>query len=195
MCKSYGVIFASCLLFGACAGTKDTKPDGDGSSVNRVLESTRSGLSNAALTPVEDLNLRREDIPDLLEQIKDPYDIPRTLNCSEIAARVLELDLVLGRDYDTPKPEDERTLGQKAADGTSSALLDTVASETGGLIPFRGVVRQVSGAKAWDKKVLQAYERGSHRRTYLKGLGAAQNCAAPASPRPPDIQPDKIIYK
>ncbi|MEM7494273.1 MAG: hypothetical protein AAF296_12910, partial [Pseudomonadota bacterium] len=77
----------------------------------------------------------------------------------------------------------------------SSALLDTVASEAGGLIPFRGVVRRVSGARAWDKKVLKAYERGSHRRTYLKGLGAANGCPIPASPRPRAPEPQKIIFK
>lgn len=189
------VFIALFLLLAGCATADKGTQDANKGSVNRAIDSTRSGLSKAALTPVEDLNLRREEIPALLTQIKDPYRVPGTLTCDEIAEQVLALDRVLGRDFDAPEPEDERSLGQKAADGTSSALLDTIASESGGLIPFRGVVRRISGARAWDKKVLKAYERGSHRRTFLKGIGANQNCPVPASPRPPDPEPEKIIFK
>lgn len=185
----------SILTLTGCATNNSQPQERDESSLNRAIESTQAGLGKAAMTPVEDLNLKREDIPDILKQIKDPYRAPVTLTCDEIAEQVIALDLVLGRDFDTPEPEDERSLGQKAADGTSSALLDTIASESGGLIPFRGVVRRISGAKAWEKKVLKAYERGSHRRSFLKGIGASKNCPNPASPRPPIPEAEKIIFK
>ncbi|MEM7494500.1 MAG: hypothetical protein AAF296_14060, partial [Pseudomonadota bacterium] len=169
MTQKHLFCFSICTLGVAamtgCASNTATEEVKQESSLTRAYQSTRAGIGTAAMTPVEDLNLRREDIPDLLEEIDDPYDITTNLNCDEIAAQVLELDQVLGRDFDTPKPDQRRSDGQIAADGASSALLDTVASEAGGLIPFRGVVRRVSGARAWDKKVLKAYERGSHRRT------------------------------
>ncbi|MEM1035632.1 MAG: hypothetical protein AAGI14_02605 [Pseudomonadota bacterium] len=183
------------LTLCACASTNQSEAVSDQNSVERAFESTSRGLGNAAMTPVGDLNLTREEIPALLQTIKDPYDVPTFIPCDDIAARVMALDAVLGRDFDTPKPDDDRSLGQKAADGTSSALLDTVASEAGGLIPFRGIVRRVSGARAWDRKVLKAYERGSHRRTYLKGLGSSKGCSAPAAPNPPVSKPDKVIFK
>lgn len=183
------------VMLTACASSQTQTEPEEESTIERAYQSTREGIGNAAMTPVEDLNLRREDIPELLDDIDDPYDVSIRLSCDEIAARVIELDQVLGRDFDMPKPDDERSVGDKAADGTSSALLDTVASEAGGLIPFRGVVRRMSGARAWNRKVLKAYERGSHRRTFLKGLGAANGCPVPASPRPLEPKPEKIIFK
>ena len=187
-----------CLLGTACATSSQSSEQTDTAkpnSVDRAVGSTRSGFTDAALTPVEDLNLKRDEIPLLLRQIKDPYLIPADVSCEALANEVVALNGVLGRDWDVPVPKDDRSLGDQAADGTSSALLDTVASEAGGIIPFRGIVRTVTGAKAWNKKVLRAYERGSHRRTFLKGLGHANGCAPPASPLPPPPEEQKIFYK
>ena len=130
-----------------------------------------------------------------MKQIKDPYLIPEDTSCEALIRDVQALDSILGRDWDVPAPKDDRTLSDQAADGTSSALLDTIASEAGGIIPFRGIVRTVTGAKAWNKRVLRAYERGSHRRTFLKGLGFANDCPPPASPLPPPPEEQKIFFK
>lgn len=187
-----------CLLGTACATGAQSSEQSDNSSsssIDRAVGSTQSGFTEAALTPIEDLNLKRDEIPLLLRQIKDPYLVPADTSCEALSKQVIALDAILGRDWDVPVPEDDRSLGDQAADGTSSALLDTIASEAGGIIPFRGIVRTVTGAKAWNKKVLRAYERGSHRRTFLKGLGYANGCAPPAAPLPPPPEEQKIFYK
>lgn len=52
-----------------------------------------------------------------------------------------------------------------------------------GIVPFRGWVRKLSGAERYAKEVAAAITAGTIRRAYLKGLGQAAGCAAPAAPR------------
>jgi hypothetical protein len=49
-------------------------------------------------------------------------------------------------------------------------------------VPFRGWVRKLSGAERYSKEVAAAIAAGTVRRAYLKGLGEAKGCAAPAAP-------------
>lgn len=182
----------------ACATTSDgsLKPDQDASptATQKAIEKAQSGAGNAALSPLEDVNLRRDKIPDRLKQIKNPYKLDPDLSCEEIKVEVLALDALLGRDWDVPPP-DKAALKERAADGASTAFLDTLASQASGLIPYRGIVRTVSGANAHSKKVLKAYERGSHRRTFLKGIGYMKGCPYPSAPQElPDTSPG-IVFK
>ena len=50
------------------------------------------------------------------------------------------------------------------------------------VIPFRGIVRQVTGAARHDEYVQAAILAGTARRAYLKGLGEARGCKPPATP-------------
>lgn len=146
------------------------------------------------MSPLNDLNLRREPIPELLAKIDNPYDLPHNLDCIQIGRMVGALNGVLGPDWDTPEP-DERLRTEKLADAAADATLDALASEASGLIPFRGIVRKVSGAEKHQKKYNRAYKIGAQRRAYLKGLGEAKNCPYPARPRF-EVDPvnEKIVY-
>ena len=146
------------------------------------------------MTPLEDVNLIRDEIPEPFKAIRNPYKVDTETSCEAIAAEVTILDAELGRDWDIPPP-DKKGLSDRAADGASTAFLDTVASSAGGLIPFRGVVRTVSGANSHASKVRKAYERGSHRRTFLKAIGMMKGCDYPAAPLPiPDEEP-KVVFR
>jgi hypothetical protein len=185
-------------LAAACATTDSTNPneteDVSPSATQKALDKAQSGAGHAALSPLEDINLRRDKIPERLKQIKNPYDLKLDLTCEDIESEVVALDALLGRDWDVPPP-DKAALKERAADGASTAFLDTLASQASGLIPYRGIVRTVSGANAHSKKVLKAYERGSHRRTFLKGIGYMKGCPYPSSPQElPDDAPD-IVFK
>ncbi|MGG2005328.1 hypothetical protein [Novosphingobium resinovorum] len=54
-------------------------------------------------------------------------------------------------------------------------------------IPFRGLIREVSGANAQDRKVNAAIQAGLTRRGFLKGVGSAKGCRYPASPAPASV--------
>ena len=146
------------------------------------------------MSPLEDVNLKRDKIPETFKTIKNPYKVDAELTCAQIATEVTRLDAELGRDWDVPPP-DKKGLDERAADGASTAFLDTVASSASGLIPYRGIVRTVTGANSHATKVRKAYERGSHRRTFLKGMGLIKGCPYPASPLPiPEDEP-KVVFR
>lgn len=155
---------------------------------------TRDGLPDAAMSPLEDLNLKRDPIPPVLAAIKNPYDLPEDISCTQITLMLAELDAALGPDWDTENP-DERLTTEKLADSASKLALDSVASTASGLIPFRSLVRTASGASAYQKKYNLAFKVGAQRRAYLKGIGLARDCPPPARPNPLPPEDEEVVFK
>lgn len=140
-------------------------------------------LADAATTPLSDLNVKRVKIPEVLQRaVRDPYD-PRGMGeCRGIAAEVDRLDDALGPDADDVTPPDDRTKNQKRADDAHAVAVTAMREGVSSAIPFRGWVRQLSGAAKQQREVQQAITAGSIRRGYLKGVGMRLNCAPPAAP-------------
>ncbi len=178
--KSFSLSFLAIFL-AACASQGHTGPSAATSS---AIEQTGDGLANAALSPLEDLNLKREPIPPVLAGLATTYGLPEPVTCSAIANEVTRLNAVLGQDSDIPPPdeEEEEDYGQWAADESADAALGAVESSARGLIPFRGLVREATGANRYADKVARAYQFGLTRRAYLKGYGHAMGCNWPAAP-------------
>ena len=177
------VIGMAGLVWGCASSPSGQQSSAGAGDAQTAAIISRDELGTAAQSPLQDLNLRRDEIPALLLEIKNPYNVSRNISCRQIGSQVAELDELLGRDWDVA-PQARRGLQERAVDGASTAFIDTVASGASSFIPYRGVVRSLSGASAYEKKLHKAYERGSHRRTFLKGLGLMKNCQPPASPRP-----------
>ena len=133
----------------------------------------------AASTPLQDLNVVRAEIPPvLLEAMKAPYALPADRSCTGLSVAVQALDAVLGADLDTPSTAANPSLLERGAG-------EALRSAAEGVIPFRGWVRKLSGAERYERRVESAITAGGVRRAYLKGLGQAAGCAAPAAPRTP----------
>jgi len=129
-------------------------------------------MGDAVATPASDLNLKKDAIPPLLISAQErPYDLARLKRCTDIAAAVGELDAVLGPDIDLP---------QDAARRTSAGSVAQAA--VGSFIPFRGLIREISGANESQRKLQAAVQAGIARRSFLKGVGGARGCRYPASP-------------
>jgi hypothetical protein len=145
-----------------------------------ALVSCANGEKNvrdAATTPLSDLNVVRADIPPVLAAAqKAPYSAPADKSCGALTADVQALDAALGADLDTPATGSNPSLIERGAN-------DALRSAAEGVIPFRGWVRKLSGAERYSRDVAAAIAAGTIRRAYLKGLGAAAGCAAPAAPR------------
>jgi len=96
--------------------------------------------------------------------------------CSDLIPLLSPLNEALGPDLDgTWQDEDGVQKG-------GGALATAASLASGALIPFRGWVRQLSGAEKHDRLVQSAIVAGAVRRAYLKGLGEARGCAPPATP-------------
>jgi hypothetical protein len=144
---------------------------------------TSAGLGDAAMAPLGDLNLRRVEVPALLDAIKSPYEPIPVVSCPAIGKMVTDLTTILGRDADA-EALPEKSLGEQASDGASDMTLGAVSSTMTDFIPFRSLVREATGASAHERRLRAAYDRGVTRRAYLKGVGAQLGCAPPAAPEP-----------
>ena len=151
-------------------------------AVETATEQTQSGIGDALMTPISDLNLKRKEIPQVLLSLESAYDALPDTTCETLAAEVMELDSVLGPDVNDSEPV-IRSTGEKIGSGTSKATLDTISATTGAIIPLRGVVRTVSGAAKRERQLIAALRKGFERRAFIKGMGTQLGCEWPASPR------------
>lgn len=135
---------------------------------------TEPGAINQAFTqPFRDLSLMRVDpSPALMSARAAPYATPEPATCDGLAHRIAELDMVLGQDVDNP--ESLNSLNNMAGALVGGAIRDAVG------LPFRGVVRRLSGAEARDRDLRAYVLAGIVRRAYLKGVAQAHNCSPQA---------------
>lgn len=136
------------------------------------LRDREPNVRDVATTPVTDLNLSRDEIPAiLLSVVQDPYASKAGADCEAIAQAIVELDAVLGPDFDIVAEKRERVSEGRIAQ-----------SVVGSLIPFRGVIREATGAADHRRQFEAAITAGMIRRAYFKGLGEAKGCPYPARP-------------
>lgn len=151
-------------------------------------EASQASLQGALLAPLRDVNIMRDEVPKSLTGAQEaPYLDPQKASCAELAAMIAPLEAALGPDR-----------GDGAAppkSGGRSMVLGALADVTRDVIPFRGVVRRLSGASRQDQKVREAREAGQLRRAYLKGFASANGCYGPpqqvaerSDPPPPPVQ-------
>lgn len=137
----------------------------------------KSDFVDAATTPLRDLNVIRAEIPDVLRDAqKRPYLVPADPSCEALATELRALDKALGPDLDAPASPSNPRLIERAAEAADDAAVGAVQHAAEGLVPYRGWVRQLSGAERYSKKVAAAIAAGAVRRGFLKGLSVARNC-------------------
>jgi hypothetical protein len=127
---------------------------------------TLAGPALAQVRPgsQQGLGLTGGDIPPILQQARaDPYRAPAEPACESIPREILALEQALGPDVD----------GLKTRTGAG----EMAAHYVRGLIPYRGVVRFLTGADNKDKKLQAAATAGYARRGFLRGLEANLRCA------------------
>ncbi|CAM3774979.1 hypothetical protein [Litorimonas haliclonae] len=124
-------------------------------------------LGEAVLTPLGDINLRKSEIPYLLESLENPYLMPADSSCNKLMVEIDKLTQLLGNDVET---------AEDSKGSMSQTALNAVSSTVGGLIPFRSLIRRASGASKYEKEVEQSYRKGVARRGYLKGIAATKKC-------------------
>ncbi|MDE2486863.1 MAG: hypothetical protein KGO51_05635 [Alphaproteobacteria bacterium] len=164
-CARIAAAALGCAALGACA-TTTAPPEGQGDKVARAVEQ-----------PMRDLSLIREaPAPALILAWKSPYQTGGKDNCASLKAELAGLDAALGPDVaESAKPDRSISPTGLAADAVGGAV---------GL-PFRGIVRTVTGAESRDRQLHAAVLAGMVRRAFLKGRLHEMACAAPAQPVPP----------
>lgn len=170
------------LLLSACATSAPYRAPNSNSTDS--VAKAEDQLTDIATTPLNDLNLVRVKIPDiLLSAQKKPYIPPCAADCAGLADEVRALDAVLGTDLDAPPNPDDPGMVRRSAVFIGDAAVGVARGAAEGVMPFRSWVRKLTGAERHAKDVAAAVAAGIVRRAYLKGLGQAAGCAVPAAPR------------
>jgi hypothetical protein len=141
--------------------------------------STREKTGEVLRQPLKDLNVVRDAIPETLQRVKaDPYAKPKEATCHAVRVEIYELDYALGEDLDVRTAADE-SMSKKLSNETYNLARGAVS----GLIPYRGILRRVTGAEKQARLINEALLAGAARRSYLKGFGESLGCAYPAAPK------------
>lgn len=156
---SRATLMGLALVFAAPAGAQ-VVPEPDAAEV--------------AKTPLRDLNIDARDIPAVLQVAsRDPYALSGLDSCDAIVTDIAALDMVLGADYDIAEND--------GSDRLSEGRIGQ--SVVGSILPFRGILREVTGAAGNDRALRAAYTAGMVRRAFLKGWGLGRGCDYPARPK------------
>lgn len=179
--RFFPLLLAAPLLF-ACE-TVTNYDLGSNSLTEKPLDvnaqGTKAAAFSAALTPLEDIGLRKRKIPEILKMLSNnPYQTPAKITCDGVKQELADLTVILGPDYDEARKKQMALSAQDQMieDGgnmLSDAFVGLVKSQTD-IIPLRSIVRRLTGANSHEKKVAQAVEAGKLRRAYLKGMAYAK---------------------
>lgn len=150
-----------------------------GSSASSTIDTQIVG---AVTSPLGDLNLMRAEIsPALMAAVKGPYQALVDKSCDAISIEVRALNSALGPDLDAPAGVDPDLFDKGSAE-LGNAAVGALRRTVDGAIPFRSWIRKFSGAEKHSRDVATAVAAGIVRRSFLKGLGQASGCLAPAAP-------------
>jgi len=167
---AYKTTKASVNAVGSVADNDMTKAPA-AKDVNSVTDDQNFG--EAVLSPLGDVNLRKQKIPALLSEMTSPYEPVRDKSCRGLHQQIVELNGVLGPDMDASRYESKDAKGKRKRRETS---IDIVGGAAGSLIPFRGVVRAATGATQYEKELRAEYRKGVARRAYLRGIYDTKRC-------------------
>lgn len=162
------LLVASCLnapLLSAPALAQETEPD----------------LGDALTQPLRDLSILRPETPEVLQRaVIAPYaDAPTLANggldCAAIDGELESLDLALGEDLAGTNPQ--LSLMVQARTAAGNAMIDAVGDFV--QLPYRSVIRRVTGAHRRDRERREAVQAGVVRRAFLKGMSARECSVEP----------------
>ena len=141
---------------------------------------TGQKLGSVVRQPLAYLNVAHTSLPPVLTRAEAaPFALP--VDCEGIAREIAAVTQVLGPELSHAQPGQD---GRASVEHEAGSLAwDRARGVTTDLIPFRGVVRWISGADSSDHKVEQAVLAGYIRRAYLEGVRDGR-CPAPPRPAP-----------
>lgn len=126
---------------------------------------TLQDAKEVATQPGRDVGINKPEVPAVLaEAADDPYSLEKVRTCGQITNAIRALNVELGPDFG--EEPGKKTSILKAG---SAAVVNT-------LLPFRGIVREVSGAASADRRIAAATQAGIARRGFLRGIYTNRAC-------------------
>lgn len=155
----------------ASSGSDNRAQKDDRNEAKKDEDETAKRAGEIATQPVRDVGLSKKKIPPILVSASEaPYARPSG-KCANITGELAQLNEALGPDFGQPATSKGSTVGNIAGAG-GEMIVNT-------FIPFRGLVREVSGAASADRRLAAAVNAGLARRGYLRGIGQSRGCRLP----------------
>lgn len=159
-----GACALAMLALPALAQTPPPAPERSG------IDKVGDTVENIGERPLKDLNIIKPKVaPEIERVMAAPYSLKGISSCAQFKTAIGKLTAVLGPDVDSPQTQSKDKTPAEAA-------LSLGESAAGGIIPFSGLVRRITGAEARQKYAQAAVYAGSVRRAYLKGTARAKGC-------------------
>jgi hypothetical protein len=134
----------------------------------KVVE-TGKKAGEIASQPARDVGAEKVEIPVPIQQAATaPYSLTGLRSCAQLGRAIFELNDVLGPDYGGPVAVHENKAG-KLAEAGGKTIVNTI-------IPFRGLVREISGAAPAERKLNADIRAAFARRGFLRGVATARKC-------------------
>lgn len=163
------------LLLPGCAAFQQSEPATAGKSATKSnvkeSDSDRVGrkAENVARQPAVDIGLMRQNPPpELRDAQRAPYSLAGLGTCANLRQAIGKLDEVLGPDVDEVDEKGDPLPERLATAGAESIV--------NALIPFRGLVREATGAAEADRRFRMMVASGMARRGFLKGVARQRGC-------------------
>jgi hypothetical protein len=135
---------------------------------NRLEKSTRTA-GEIASQPARDIGASKTEVPPVLQRaIAAPYGATGTASCRQIRSGIASLSAVLGPDFAAGTTNNENR-ASKIAEAGGKTVVNSI-------LPFRGLVREISGAAPAQRRLNAAIDAGYARRGFLRGLTRAKGC-------------------
>lgn len=133
------------------------------------LKSVGESAGRIASQPAKDVGVAKTTIPPvLIAASENPYDMKGIKTCRDISAAFHALTDVIGPDFKGGEVKKENKAGKLAEAGGQTVV--------NSLIPFRGLVREVTGAAPAQRRLNRAFDAGYARRGFLRGIHQTRKC-------------------
>lgn len=153
----------------ASTSAQNSSPQNDTEPSHSRLDDTRRTAGTIVTQPARDIGASKTEIPPLLlKAADDPYSLSGLKSCQQIAAGIGALNDVLGPDFGSHKAYKENRAGKLAEEGGKTVI--------NSFIPFRGLVREVTGAAPAERRYNAAVAAGYARRGFLRGVARGRGC-------------------
>lgn len=119
--------------------------------------------------PVRDVGIDKKEIPPALVAAgENAYGLTELKSCTQIRGAIGELTAALGPDFGTGAQTAENR-AERIAEAGGQTVINSI-------IPFRGLVREVTGAAPAQRRMNAALDAGYARRGFLRGVYTTRGC-------------------
>jgi hypothetical protein len=178
--KANRILLATAVGALICGGVSAREP---GKDEAKQPDETRQKAGEIVTQPARDVGVMRTKIPPVVEKAaEDPYSLKGVKTCRQLAAAVSELNAELGPDFEVGTETKKENRAGRIAEAGGKTVVNSI-------LPFRGLVRELTGAAPAQRRLNAAIDAAYARRGFLRGVHATRRCRTTF--QEPAAQPDK----